>query len=405
MDIATQAVIGVLFALLLPKRPATRWCIPFFMLACAAPDIDILFCADAMNFVQLHRGISHSIFAAPIIAFLFALLAYPLWRRSTPDRLSLLTTWLYFLPCLYLHLLLDCMTSLGARVLLPFSNVRVHADALYLVDPFLTVPMLLLAVCGFFARKRQLLASIGLLYALLYPCLCFCLNQYNAAVLEEKLADEGRNVSEITILPDFLSPFYWRAVYRETYDDKCVALCEQSLGGLGRQRGKAAAYTVFPPELVLHLAANSERCCSFIDLLENPIALPMSESDLKAARISLSFLPKKDFAHSEKECVINFAPVQHDNHPSSNVKDYTCDGLKFLILTDLRFGSGLVLGRELLKIFTSSGNPYKMMLVLDKDDNVILERMAFGNPFRGTGWSKPKQPEPQTFAKWLMGTK
>lgn len=403
MDLLTQIAIGALVALLVPRRPATRWCLPFFVLAAIAPDFDMLFSGDAIHFIRLHRGISHSVFTAPIIALAIALLARPLWRSSTKNHLSLATVWLYFLGCILLHLLLDCFTTFGAKLFLPFSDARIHLNALFMVDPFLSVPMLLLGVLGRFAAKTRFFATIGLVWALAYPCLCLGLNHVNAAQLEDELTETGHNVAHVTVIPDFFSPFYWRAIYIETFPDGCITLREQSLGGLGRLRGKARFFTLVPLELAKHLAATSSKCRDFLDITEIPIATPMSEKDVKAARISLSFLPDQKFVKSPAKCVTNFTPPEHDGHPAVSMKNFVCENMTYFILSDLRFGSGLAIGREILQLVCTTGNPLKMMLVLDKDDNVVIERMAFDAPFRGTGWSRPVAPEPQTFADWLLG--
>ncbi len=405
MDILTQVAIGALFALLLPRRPKTFWCLPFFILAAVAPDFDMLFSGDAIHFIRLHRGISHSVFTAPLIAFVIALLARPLWHPSTKDNVSLATVWLYFLACIGLHLLLDCFTTFGAKVFLPFSDVRIHLNTLFMVDPFLAVPMLVLALLGRFAGKTRFLASAGIVWALAYPLLCLGLNHANATAMEDDLEKDGHTVSRLTILPDFFSPFYWRAIYIEEFPDGCSALREQSLSGLGRPRGKAGFYTLVPQKLVTHLEATSSKCLDFLDITELPIATPMAEKDVKAARLSLSFLPDLNFAKSAATCATSFSSEEHEGHPACSMKNFVCEDMTYFILSDLHFGSSLAIGRDILQKICTTGNPLKMMLVLDKDDNVVIERMAFDAPFRGTGWSRSVPPEPQTFSDWLLGTK
>ncbi len=405
MDILTQVAIGALFALLLPRRPKTFWVLPFFILAAVAPDFDMLFSGDAIHFIRLHRGISHSVFTAPLIAFAIALLARPLWHPSTKNHLSLVTVWLYFFACIVLHLVLDCFTAFGAKILLPFSDVRIHLNALFMVDPFLAVPMLVLALLGRFVGKTRLLATAGIVWALAYPCLCLGLNHANASALTTDLEKDGHQVSRLTILPDFFSPFYWRAIYIEEFEDGCYALREQSLSGLGRPRGRAGFYTLVPEELVTHLEATSSKCRDFLEITELPIATPMSEKDVKAARISLSFLPKLNFTKTPATCATSFTAEEHDGHPACSMKNFVCENMSYFILSDLHFGSGLTIGREILQKVCTTGNPLKMMLVLDKDENVVIERMAFDAPFRGTGWGRPVPPEPQSFADWLLGAK
>ena len=150
MDIVTHAISGALIAYALPQRPKVRFGILFFALAACVPDLDILFCTTPALFLNLHRGISHSIFVAPLLALLLALLAYPLRRASTPQAFSLRTLWLLSLVCLLVHIALDCITTYGTMIFLPFSDFRVRLNAVFIVDVFLTLPLLVLfCICAF----------------------------------------------------------------------------------------------------------------------------------------------------------------------------------------------------------------------------------------------------------------
>ena len=67
MDPITHAASGAVAMLALPHRPATRWAVPLAAIAAASPDIDVLFCHTPLQFLQLHRGITHSLAAAPLM--------------------------------------------------------------------------------------------------------------------------------------------------------------------------------------------------------------------------------------------------------------------------------------------------------------------------------------------------
>ncbi|MDO5536316.1 MAG: metal-dependent hydrolase [Desulfovibrionaceae bacterium] len=403
MDIVTHAASGALVALALPRMPATRWAVPLFCLAACLPDLDILLCSSPALFISLHRGFSHSLLFAPVLALVAATLSRPLWRSSTYHNLSLGRLWLLFLGCLLIHLGLDCVTTFGTRIFLPFSEMRVRLNAVFIVDPFLTVPLLALVVWGCFSRRlRRRLGCIGLVWLALYPCVCLGLNHVNSRMLETELAAENRNISHMTMLPDFFTPFYWRAVYVETMPDGCQVVREQSLGGLGRLRGSAASYTHLPEDLALHLAAQSTECRDFLEMMLLPVMRPMSVRNIAAARVALGFLPDRD-ALPDFNRPVCFPNLDHDGHAAAGLANYECDGLKYFVLTDLRFGSGLALGRELLAMRPRAGRPFRLLVVLDGEDNVLLERMVFSDIRKDTGWKRPVPPEPQTFLNWLVG--
>ena len=75
MDPITHAASGAVAMLSLPNRPATRWAVPLAAIASASPDIDVALCHTPLEFLLLHRGITHSLAAAPLLGLLLTLLA------------------------------------------------------------------------------------------------------------------------------------------------------------------------------------------------------------------------------------------------------------------------------------------------------------------------------------------
>ena len=67
----------------LPNRPATRWAVPLAAIASASPDIDVALCHTPLEFLLLHRGITHSLAAAPLLGLLLTLLVLALWGVAT----------------------------------------------------------------------------------------------------------------------------------------------------------------------------------------------------------------------------------------------------------------------------------------------------------------------------------
>ncbi len=88
MDPITHAVSGAVFAYSIPTRfrPTTRLFAIFAGLMAASPDIDVVFATIPIDYLLLHRGITHSFAAIPIMAVLLALLAFPLWVPSFREK-------------------------------------------------------------------------------------------------------------------------------------------------------------------------------------------------------------------------------------------------------------------------------------------------------------------------------
>lgn len=178
------------------------------------PDLDIflnpLF-SDEITKLQIHRGYSHSMFVHLILALPFAWLCFKFIRErkkklhvssmdeeltfpSSVQKISFrhwyLTWYLFFLT----HTLLDCCTTYGTQLLLPFTNFLIGFNNIAVVDPFWTIPfMLILIVCLFMRRNnpgRIKWAWAAITYSLLYMGFTlvnkYTVHQHFAAELERQ---------------------------------------------------------------------------------------------------------------------------------------------------------------------------------------------------------------------------
>ena len=404
MDVVTHALSGLAIQQLLPRKPQTRWLPIFFMLAACLPDLDILLCTTPQLFLSLHRGISHSIFAVPILALFLAILAYPLRRKKTFMRLKLGKLWMVFGCCLLVHLWLDAITTFGTRLFLPFSSYRVRLNANFILDFFLLLPLLGLVAASFFSRtKRRIFGALALCWLVLYPCANMSLARVAERNLVAELSAQGKEVHKAVLLPDFFTPLYWRAVTIErdphhgtgAGPGENLVQREYSLGALGHPRGMPAEYRPLPPEVSMHMAAQSETARDFFNLMLMPVWRPLSERGIKSATLALSFLPSEE------------AELPDGTHVLRSLSDEELRALRFLAIDDLRFGSGLALGRKLLNLREPgdgrSTMPFLLLAVLDAEDTLLLERMLLHDMREDTGWKSPVPPEPQSFPRWLLG--
>jgi inner membrane protein len=114
------------------------------ILAANAPDIDILaIVRGPLYYFEQHRGITHSIAAAPVIALLPVLLACAIGRTMRGWAVA----WSLSIAGVASHLLLDWTNTYGIRLLLPFSSQWFHLDLINLFD-LIVWAVLLLAWLG-----------------------------------------------------------------------------------------------------------------------------------------------------------------------------------------------------------------------------------------------------------------
>lgn len=175
MEPVTHALSGAVIACALPEKKRAWWFPVWAMLVAVSPDADVFFVHSPLQYIEYHRGITHSLAGGWALALIFALLLFLLNRmRSRPHAIvalpmengSLIGAWgLAYLIVLH-HIWLDCMNSYGTQIFLPFSDYRVRWNALFIVDPLLLLPLLLGLL---FKRKSRPVMIALLLWTILYP--------------------------------------------------------------------------------------------------------------------------------------------------------------------------------------------------------------------------------------------
>lgn len=185
---------------------ATRGATTALLLASNLPDIDLVASVQgSAAYLEHHRGFTHSLVGAPLLAIGLALLL-----RFQLKGSRLLPLLLCSLGGIAGHLFMDVWTSYGTRVLSPFDRRWVTWDLVFIVDPYV---LTLLAIGVLWKRTSTSgprIASVGLGLVLSYVG--------GRAVLHAQAIDEatarlsGRSVHRIAALPSAMNPFAWRVL-------------------------------------------------------------------------------------------------------------------------------------------------------------------------------------------------
>lgn len=209
MDNLTHSLVGLMLGRLTGRRAA------MMVIAANLPDIDIIsWAGGSVTYLEVHRGIAHSLIAAPVLALLPMLLFR---SRSWPSYLACLIGVLS-------HLVLDWTNVYGIRLLMPFSSNWLHLDITDVVDPWILLA-LLLAVCapalaGLVSSEIGAKKSYGvkrgwawaaIVFLLAYEGGRFAAHQRALAVMGARLY-EGKPATRLSAIPNRWSPFAWRGV-------------------------------------------------------------------------------------------------------------------------------------------------------------------------------------------------
>lgn len=194
MDSLTQIVLGAAVGEATLGRKVGNKALLWGAIAGTIPDLDVLYIkligGDAIDEIVLHRGFSHSILFAFLMAPILGWLVNWLYKKKPQADFKGWTT--LFFWSIFTHPLLDSLTTYGTQLFLPFSDYRVSIASVFVVDLFYTLPFLLCVIgVSMLARtnsKRRILNYVGLGLSSTY-LLIGLLNKYLATqVFEHDLA-------------------------------------------------------------------------------------------------------------------------------------------------------------------------------------------------------------------------
>jgi len=218
MDNITHSLPGALTARFIESRPTQpeekntlrRTFFWLFVLAANLPDIDILvgLTGDPVLSIRYHRGITHSMLFAPVLALVPALL-FRFFTRI--DNIRLL--WVISLLGIFLHIFFDLVTGFGTRVLLPLSETRYALDWFFIIDPLFTLLLAAFLLAGrWLPERRSLIASMSIAFVVLYVLVAAFNHGVAAIRVSEAAHKEGVTWTRISALPQPLSLFRWQGL-------------------------------------------------------------------------------------------------------------------------------------------------------------------------------------------------
>ncbi|MBI5723492.1 MAG: metal-dependent hydrolase [Planctomycetes bacterium] len=241
MDTFTHAFLGAATAQLGFRQRIGRAAAWVAAAAGAMPDLDVFIApimtltgaeTNGLSHLQMHRGITHSLFLSPLLALPVAAgwwwLRRALRRREMPQAVHKTSDkppphFLWLFCCVWLavlvHPLLDLTTSYGTQILAPLTDRRFALDCMPIVDIFYTPTLILtllacwivrLAKHGVARRTTLIIGWAGFLLSCMYIAA--------GRVIHDRVVDSviplagQEKVVTADAYPAIGSIFLWRAV-------------------------------------------------------------------------------------------------------------------------------------------------------------------------------------------------
>lgn len=178
------------------------------------PDLDVLIRSSdyPLLFIKYHRHFTHAVLFAPVGALFATILLWPAYLRTPMGFLRL--SFFCFLGFLT-HGFLDACTSYGTMLMWPLSEVRVAWNNISIIDPILTLILLLFVLLAF-KKKSVFLGRCGFLFVFCY--LLFGVYQRDQAEKfyrqEISKNHDIKVIKRIEVRPSFGNIILWRGIYQ-----------------------------------------------------------------------------------------------------------------------------------------------------------------------------------------------
>ncbi len=213
MDIVTQTVLGGAVGEMVLGKKAGNKAIMWGAVGGLIPDLDILVTPfySEVDGLFVHRGFSHAIIFAFLLAPLLGWLIHQIHKKKTNIKLH---EWIFLIfMAAFTHPILDYFTTYGTGAFLPFSNYRIEFSTIAIVDIFYTVPFIVVLLTILFlkrtsATRRKLI--VGLLFLTSLYLLGTVVNKAHInSVFKKAFAKHEITYSRYKTAPLPLTNFLW----------------------------------------------------------------------------------------------------------------------------------------------------------------------------------------------------
>ncbi|MFN3595834.1 MAG: metal-dependent hydrolase [Rubricoccaceae bacterium] len=219
MDSITQAALGAACGQAVLGHRVGRRAALWGALAGTLPDLDILAYPflDTAAELAFHRGPTHALLFAPVVAPVLGVLVWGFYRRRgspAADAGWRAWAWLFFWA-LWTHPILDVFTVYGTQIFWPFSDYPAEIGSVFIIDPLYTLPLLVAVGVGLYRRSGpgvRRAAAVGLAVSTAYLGWSLVAQQIARQAIAQAYAEAGIATERILVAAAPLTTFAWYAV-------------------------------------------------------------------------------------------------------------------------------------------------------------------------------------------------
>jgi inner membrane protein len=229
MDTITQALLGAACGNVCARHKLGKRAARWGAIGAALPDLDVIAALvwGPWAGMQHHRGVTHALWFGPVVG---SAIGWLVWRRYARLRASQpehddaelgasdrRIWWMVVLAVSMLsHPLLDVCTAYGTQIFAPFSDYRSTINAIGVIDPVYTVPLIIALSMGKSDMRQKVRACwVALTLTTAYLFYGLWLNHRAVDMATASLETSGVNGAVVRSYPRALQIFQRRLVARE----------------------------------------------------------------------------------------------------------------------------------------------------------------------------------------------
>ncbi len=215
MDPVTHATAGALAAVtLLPAEDRFK-AADLGAAAGVFPDIDLVPLAfmDDLAKILFHRGPTHSLLFVLVCSFVLGAAFSRFYRDRGPSPRAWMAA---ALLAMMIHIIIDCFTSYGTMIFLPFGSARVAFSIMCPMDPLFTLPAAGLLAFSLLSRNVSVpvrrMAVAGMLFMAAYVAFSAAVRSHVISATRASLAERDIRRVSVTATPTLGGPFLWNVI-------------------------------------------------------------------------------------------------------------------------------------------------------------------------------------------------
>lgn len=217
MDSLTQGLLGAATFALIKDKDIGKKSLLIGAIAGTIPDLDVFLSPffNDIEFLTIHRSVSHSIILAIILSLILGESFYRIYKKEYSKR-----SWNFaFFLSIFTHSILDWCTTYGTKLISPFNDHLFSLNSIHVFEPIYSLILLMGILIHIFRSKLKPKSHRAIKYSLIFSSFYLLLGlvSKNHAYYHFKTQLENNEVAydDILVSPTPLNIFLWHGIVKQ----------------------------------------------------------------------------------------------------------------------------------------------------------------------------------------------